>query len=76
MPAAQFNCQLLASDRVGPLWLNDCDTHPGSSGGPLFVKVDGTYKVAAIMVGAGAGAANVALPISEWLDLTQDAKCP
>ena len=38
----------LAMADVGhPFWVNDCDTHPGSSGGPLFLKVGGALRQAA-----------------------------
>jgi V8-like Glu-specific endopeptidase len=67
-------CRLLEADP--PFWFNDCDTHPGSSGGPVFVKDAGTYELAAIQVAAGGGRANVALPLSEWADLTEKASCP
>ncbi len=51
LPWAHFDCHLLRSDLQKPLWFNDCDTHVGSSGGPVFVEQDGTYKLAAIMLG-------------------------
>jgi protease YdgD len=76
MLSAHFNCHLLRSDLAGPLWFNDCDTHPASSGGPIFVSEDGSQKLAAIMLGTGGRIANVALPISEWLELTRNNKCP
>lgn len=74
--SAHFNCHLLQSDVELPLWLNDCDTHPASSGGPLFTMGDGVPKLAAIMVGGGEHTFNIALPITEWMDLTRNASCP
>jgi protease YdgD len=74
MPSAHFGCHLLSSE-PRPLWFNDCDTHPASSGGPLFIRTDGTYRIAAIMLGAGGHQLNVALPISEWAELTRNASC-
>jgi hypothetical protein len=68
MPWVHFDCRLLRSDLQGSLWFNDCDTHPGSSGGPVLTHTDGTYKLAAIMVGSGERLFNIALPVSEWLD--------
>jgi V8-like Glu-specific endopeptidase len=71
---------MLLPDPKLRVWFNDCDTYPGSSGGPLFVVgADGTPRLAAIMVGGGEDAesdANIALPISEWLELTRNATCP
>ena len=74
--SAHFDCHLLRSDVEAPLWFNDCDTHPASSGGPVFTRIDGTLKLVAIMLGAGGHIYNVALPISKWIDLTRDTACP
>jgi len=78
MPWADLGCHLLRPDPDLPLWLNDCDTYPGSSGGPLFVSTDGTPRLAAIMVGGGGGedGPNIAVPISTWLELTRNTACP
>lgn len=76
MPWAHVGCQLLLRDPDVPIWYNDCDTYPGSSGGPLFVSTDGTLRLLAIMVGAGDDTPNIALPISTWLELTRDTNCP
>ena len=48
---AQLGCHLLRADLEGPLWFNDCDTRPASSGGPLFTQLDSKLKLVAIMVG-------------------------
>ncbi len=74
MPSAHFDCHLLSSD-TRPFWFNDCDTHPASSGGPLFITTDGTHRMAAIMLGAAGHEYNVALPISEWAELTRSTSC-
>ncbi len=74
MPSAHFDCHLLSSD-TRPFWFNDCDTHPASSGGPLFITTDGTHRMAAIMLGTGGHEYNVALPISEWAELTRNTSC-
>jgi len=76
MPSAHFDCHLLRSDLEGPLWFNDCDTHRASSGGPLFIRTGGKHNMAAIMLGTAGHEYNVALPISEWLELTQKTTCP
>jgi protease YdgD len=75
VPWVHFDCRLVRSDADTGLWLNDCDTHPGSSGGPIFTRTDGVYRVAAIMVGSSERTHNIALPASKWLTLTRDAKC-
>ncbi len=76
LPVVHRDCTLLRVDPGSPFWLNHCDTHPGSSGGPVFVREGATYKVAAIQVAAGTGGANVALPLSEWASLTEKVNCP
>jgi protease YdgD len=75
MPWVHFDCRLLRIDADTDLWLNDCDTHPGSSGGPIFTRTAGVYRVAAIMLGVWERTYNIALPASKWLTLTRDAKC-
>jgi hypothetical protein len=37
---------------------------------------DGAPKLAAIMVGGGDHTFNIAVPITEWKDLTRNAACP
>ncbi len=76
VPSAHLNCRLLQIDPGRLLWFNDCDTHPASSGGPLFIRIDGTLKLAAIMLSAGKRMFNTALPISEWKDLMRHTGCP
>jgi hypothetical protein len=42
-----------------------------------LVEVDGSYGLAAILVGAGGGGrANVALSQAAWSDLAREASCP
>lgn len=74
-PVVHRNCSLLGTSADGALWFNDCDTHPGSSGGPVLVEEGGTYKVAAIEVAAGSGGANVALSLPAWSELVATADC-
>jgi protease YdgD len=73
---AHYDCHLLRFDLTEPLWLNDCDTDPASSGGPLFSNIDGVLKLAAIMIGMSRRIFNVAVPISQWVDLTRNSACP
>ena len=74
--SAHDNCRLLRSPEGAPLWFTDCDTHPASSGGPVFMRADGTFKLVAIMVATGSHQANIALPISEWAELIRTSVCP
>ena len=74
--SAHQNCRLLRSPEGARLWFTDCDTHPASSGGPVFVRTDGTLKLIAIMVATGDHRANIALPISRSAELTRARQCP
>jgi protease YdgD len=74
--SAHQNCRLLRSPEGARLWFTDCDTHPASSGGPVFVRTDGTLKLIAIMVATGGHRANIALPISQWVGLLRVGTCP
>lgn len=76
MLSAHHKCHLLHTKPNFPVWFTDCDTHPASSGGPIFTKIDGVLKLAAIMVGTQKRFANIALPISEWKALTRNRTCP
>jgi V8-like Glu-specific endopeptidase len=71
---AHVGCRLLRPNRPVPIWLNDCDTHPASSGGPIFVEENGQLRIAAVMVGAGRRN-NTALPIAVWQELLDGKAC-
>ena len=73
---AHFDCHLSRLDADSPLWLTDCDTHPASSGGPLFAINDGRLGLTAIMIGVVPHTYSVALPISEWRNLVMNFTCP
>jgi V8-like Glu-specific endopeptidase len=57
------------------LWFTNCDTHFGSSGGPVFVQQDGKPVLAAIMVGAIQNKYSIAVPIGVWRDLASKETC-
>ena len=71
--SADLQCRLLKA--VPGLWFTNCDTHPASSGGPVFTKVDGSLKLAAIMVGTMERRFTLAVPSSEWLELARLGRC-
>ncbi|MFO1091529.1 MAG: trypsin-like serine protease [Hyphomicrobiales bacterium] len=71
---ADDGCSLLGTD--SGLWLTACDTYPASSGGPLFVRQNGGWTIAAVMVGFIDGDATVAWPLSAWKDLPLTPECP
>ena len=69
----QFGCHLIKHDQN--LWLTDCEAHPASSGGPVFIQSKDGLKLAAIMVGAGPSG-SVAVPIPSSLDVSAARACP
>ena len=69
----QFGCHLIERDQS--LWLTDCDAHPASSGGPVFIQRKEGLKLAAIMVGVGPSG-SVAVPIANRLDVLGARHCP
>ncbi len=71
---AHIGCRLLQPDRPAPVWLTDCDTHPASSGGPVFVAENGGLALAAVMVGAGRRN-NTAIPLATWQELLTPNAC-
>lgn len=73
--SAHANCRRLPSVDPRPVWYTDCDTHPASSGGPILIAEGRDTRLAAIMVAAGHGRANIALPASEWRRLIDERRC-
>jgi len=74
--SAHFGCRLRQSTVGAHTWLNDCDTTSGSSGGPLFIRIGGQFKLAAIMIGRlEDGHLNVALPVSMSHSLMKRQTC-
>lgn len=72
--SAHTGCRRLPSMHPHALWRTDCDTHPASSGGPVFHGEGRETRLAAIMIGAGGGA-SYALPASEWRSLIEQRQC-
>jgi protease YdgD len=70
---ADFQCRLISA--VQDLWMTDCDTHPASSGGPIFARVGDTLKLAAIMIGGVQKRVTLALPATEWAELVRGVRC-
>lgn len=72
--STHVDCKVLQFSPGNSLWITDCDARVGSSGGPLFVDTEGVLKLAAIMVGRRSHF-SIAVPISEWIDLTKNNEC-
>jgi protease YdgD len=71
---ADTRCKLRG--KKGGLWFTNCDTHFGSSGGPVFVQQDGKPVLAAIMVGGIRNKHSIAVPIGAWRHLAHKKTCP
>ena len=71
--AADSRCSLHRSDAT--IWLTDCDTNFGASGGPVFVSHDGEFSLVAIMVGYAKGKHSIAVPSDAWQDLISGSNC-
>jgi hypothetical protein len=69
-----FGCHLVARDQ--DLWLTDCDAHPASSGGPVFIQRTEGLKLAAIMVGVAERSGSIAVPVANWIDFVGEHNCP
>lgn len=70
---ADMDCRFLGvSDG---LWLTDCDTSAGESGGPVFTKRDNALSLAALMIGYIDGKFTIAVPASAWTKLVEKTTC-
>ncbi len=73
--SADNTCKTI--DRRDGLLATNCDSHAGSSGGPVLVDDGGTMKLVAIMAGSfRKNEATIAVPLSEWPNLPVNAPCP
>ena len=68
------NCKVL--DRNAGFIATDCDTHAGSSGGPLLLEQGGKLQVIAVLSGVVAETASIFIPLSNWPGLPRDGRCP
>jgi len=72
--SVQKACRIIAD--MGGLVAADCDTHAGSSGGPLLVQGPNGMEVAGVLSGAIAKSASIFVPAAVWKDLQSDTTCP
>lgn len=56
--------------------LTDCDSHPGSSGGPLLETSDKGPVLTGVMVSIMQGYGNLAVPVQLWPNLPLSGDCP
>lgn len=70
------NCALLHKSKG--MWMTDCDTAYGSSGGPIFAYSDNQPRLIAVMSGISRTANEVfsiAVPVTIWDKLASSASC-
>ncbi|MGI9463437.1 MAG: trypsin-like serine peptidase [Aestuariivirgaceae bacterium] len=70
------NCKLL--HRSNGVWLTDCDTEYGSSGGPVFTYNKDKPRLIAVMSGitrARGEVFSLAVPVTIWASLVRTASC-
>jgi len=70
------NCALLYKSKG--MWMTDCDTAYGSSGGPVFAYSDDQPRLIAVMSGISRTANEVfsiAVPVTIWDKLASSASC-
>ena len=72
--SAHFGCRLNSIRFDTGLWFTSCDTHPASSGGPIFVHDNDNLKVAATLSGGNAFS-SIGVPISKWEQLVKAPSC-
>lgn len=66
-----------AGPAASTLVLTSCDTHIGSSGGPVLTVSATGPSLNAIMIAAGlGGTGNIALSVEEWPNLPLTGDCP
>jgi len=71
---ADTTCRILEV-RKG-LWLTNCDTNFGGSGGPVLVKQGNKLELAAIMVAVVKSKYSVAVPVSNIVPSLKSVNCP
>lgn len=72
--SAHFGCHLNNIRYDTGLWYTSCDTHPASSGGPVFVRGNGGLRIGAVL-SAGNLFSSVGVPISKWEQLIKEPSC-
>jgi len=71
--SADLQCRLV---RAFPtIWFTNCDTHPASSGGPVFTNSNGRLQLAGIIVGTTDHRYTIAVPSTAWTALIQNIEC-
>ena len=72
-PMAGSGCRVF--EVCGDLVLTDCDSYPGSSGGPMQTTTETGPALAAVMVAVVPGRASIAIQVQAWPDLPLGGAC-
>ncbi len=62
-------------DEVAGLLATNCDTVVGTSGGPILVQKNGTWKVVALMGATTEGHGNIAVSLANWAGIEAAKQC-
>lgn len=73
LPSAHSGCEIVAEQEG--VWLTNCNTNYGGSGGPALIEVEGKARVAAVVIGATEDKYSIAVPISSWPSLERENSC-
>lgn len=73
LPTVVSSCSVLASRE--DVWITDCNTETGASGGPLMVNTIFGPRVAAVMSSKINDERSIVVPFPEWQDLIKSASC-
>lgn len=73
LPTAVRNCRIVAV-REG-IWITNCPTESGASGGPLLLETPDGPRVAAITTAMLDDSRSAVVPVHRWRDLLEHATC-
>ncbi len=73
LPTVVSSCSVLGSQE--DVWITDCNTESGASGGPLMVNTIFGPRVAAVMSSKINDERSIVVPFPEWQDLIASASC-
>ncbi|MEO1113475.1 MAG: trypsin, partial [Pseudomonadota bacterium] len=73
LPTVVSSCSVLGSQE--DVWITDCNTESGASGGPLMVNTIFGPRVAAVMSSKINDERSIVVPFPEWQELIATASC-
>lgn len=73
LPTVVSSCSVIGAN--SNVWITDCNTETGASGGPLMVNTLFGPRVAAVMSAKINDERSIVVPFLEWQDLVETATC-